>query len=238
MSPDQALRIAQEGGLDLVEVSPDAVPPVCRVLDYGKYRYQLNKKAQEAKKKQKIIQVKEVKFRPKTDEHDYEFKRNNIIRFLTKGKKVKATVIFRGRENMHRDIGYRILTRLRQEVLEFGVVETEPRQEGPFLDMILAPKKWSGQAAASAAAPTAGAAGMSPRDDASLRRTAHMPKMKTKRAAAKRFSFTGTGRVRRSKAGLNHMMQEKSRKRLRRLRKNDMVDSTLQKRIKLLLPYG
>ena len=159
MSPDQALRIAQEGGLDLVEVSPDAVPPVCRILDYGKYRYQLNKKAQEAKKKQKVIQVKEVKFRPKTDEHDYEFKKNNIIRFLNKGKKVKATVIFRGRENMHRDIGYKILGRLRQEVGEFGVVETEPRQEGPFLDMILAPKKWSGQAAASAAAPTAGAAG-------------------------------------------------------------------------------
>ena len=143
MSPDQALRIALEGALDLVEVSPDAVPPVCRILDYGKYRYQLNKKAQEAKKKQKIIQVKEVKFRPKTDEHDYEFKKNNIIRFLTRGKKVKATVIFRGRENMHRDIGYKILTRLRQEVVEFGIVENEPRQEGPFLDMILAPKKWS-----------------------------------------------------------------------------------------------
>src|SRR5262245_55840080 len=146
MSPDQALRIALEGGLDLVEVSPDAVPPVCRILDYGKYRYQLNKKAQEAKKKQKVIQVKEVKFRPKTDEHDYEFKRNNIVRFLTKGKKVKATVIFRGRENMHRDIGYRILKRLREEVGEFGVVETEPRQEGPFLGMILAPKRWSGPA--------------------------------------------------------------------------------------------
>ncbi len=154
MSPDQALRIAQEGGLDLVEVSPDAVPPVCRVLDYGKYRYQLNKKAQEAKKKQKIIQVKEVKFRPKTDEHDYEFKKNNIIRFLTKGKKVKATVIFRGRENMHRDIGYRILSRLREEVGEFGVVETEPRQEGPFLDMILAPKKWSEKTSTPAPAPS------------------------------------------------------------------------------------
>ena len=157
MSPDQALRIAQEGGQDLVEVSPDAVPPVCRILDYGKYRYQLNKKAQEAKKKQKTIQVKEVKFRPKTDEHDYEFKKNNIIRFLTKGKKVKATVIFRGRENMHRDIGYRILTRLRGEVGEFGVVETEPRQEGPFLDMILAPKKWSGQTAAPVPVPPGGA---------------------------------------------------------------------------------
>jgi translation initiation factor IF-3 len=154
MSPDQALRIAQEGGLDLVEVSPDAVPPVCRILDYGKYRYQLNKKAQEAKRKQKIIQVKEVKFRPKTDEHDYEFKKNNIVRFLTKGKKVKATVIFRGRENMHRDIGYKILARLREEVGEYGVVETEPRQEGPFLDMILAPKRWSGQAPAPLPAPS------------------------------------------------------------------------------------
>jgi translation initiation factor IF-3 len=146
MPPEQALRLAQEMFLDLVEVSPEAVPPVCRILDYGKYRYQLNKKAQEAKKKQKTIQVKEVKFRPKTDEHDYEFKRNNIVRFLGKGKKVKATVIFRGRENMHRDIGYRILRRLRDEVVDHGVVEAEPRQEGPFLEMILAPKKSTGGA--------------------------------------------------------------------------------------------
>jgi translation initiation factor IF-3 len=144
MTPDQALRVAQESGLDLVEVSPESSPPVCRILDYGKYRYQLNKKAHDAKKKQRIIQVKEVKFRPKTDEHDYEFKRNNITRFLTKGKKVKATVIFRGRENMHRDIGYRILGRLRVEVSEFGIVESEPRQEGPFLYLILAPKKGTG----------------------------------------------------------------------------------------------
>jgi translation initiation factor IF-3 len=156
MPPEQALRLAQEQGLDLVEVSPDAAPPVCRILDYGKYRYQLNKKAQEAKKKQRVIQVKEVKFRPKTDEHDYEFKRNNIIRFLSKGKKVKATVIFRGRENQHRDIGYKILSRIRQEIGEYGVVEAEPRQEGPFLDMILAPKKWSGaQASSPAAGPSA-----------------------------------------------------------------------------------
>ena len=150
MPPEQALRVAIESGLDPVEVSPESNPPVCRILDYGKYRYQLNKKAQEARKKQRVIQVKEVKFRPKTDEHDYEFKRNNIIRFLSKGKKVKATVIFRGRENMHRDIGYRILGRLKGEITEYGVVETEPRQEGPFLDMILAPKKWSGQAPATA----------------------------------------------------------------------------------------
>jgi len=157
MPPEQALRLAIEAGLDLVEVSPESTPPVCRILDYGKYRYQINKKAQEARKKQRVIQVKEVKFRPKTDEHDYEFKRNNIIRFLSRGKKVKATVIFRGRENQHRDIGYKILKRIREEVGEYGLVESEPRQEGPFLDMILAPKKWSGPAVSSAAAsgPTA-----------------------------------------------------------------------------------
>ncbi len=149
MPPEQALRIALDGGLDLVEVSPDSVPPVCRILDYGKYRYQLNKKAHDAKKRQRTIQVKEVKFRPKTDRHDYEFKRNNIIRFLSKSKKVKATVIFRGRENVHRDIGHRILTRLREEVGEFGTVESEPRQEGPFLYMILAPRKTVGAPAAS-----------------------------------------------------------------------------------------
>jgi translation initiation factor IF-3 len=153
MTPEQALRAAQESALDLVEVSPESNPPVCRILDYGKYRYQMNKKAQDARKRQRIIQVKEVKFRPKTDEHDYEFKKNNIIRFLNKGKKVKATVIFRGRENVHRDIGYRILARIRKEVEEFGQVESEPRQEGPFLDMILAPKKWT-----AGAAPAAGAA--------------------------------------------------------------------------------
>ena len=152
MPPEQALRLAIEAGLDLVEVSPESTPPVCRILDYGKYRYQINKKAQEARKKQRVIQVKEVKFRPKTDEHDYEFKRNNIIRFLSRGKKVKATVIFRGRENQHRDIGYKILKRIREEVGEYGLVESEPRQEGPFLDMILAPKKWSGPAVPPAAA--------------------------------------------------------------------------------------
>lgn len=151
MPPEQALRLAIEAGLDLVEVSPESNPPVCRILDYGKYRYQINKKAQEARKKQRVIQVKEVKFRPKTDEHDYEFKRNNIIRFLSRGKKVKATVIFRGRENQHRDIGYKILKRIREEVGEYGLVESEPRQEGPFLDMILAPKKWSGPAVPPAA---------------------------------------------------------------------------------------
>jgi translation initiation factor IF-3 len=141
MPPEQALRLAQEMFLDLVEVSPEAVPPVCRILDYGKYRYQLNKKAQEAKKKQKTIQVKEVKFRPKTDEHDYQFKRNNISRFISKENKVKVSVMFRGRENQHREIGQRILDRIKAELEDVAIVESGPRLEGPFLYMMMAPKR-------------------------------------------------------------------------------------------------
>ena len=141
MTPTAALALAQEKGLDLVEVSPTAVPPVCRILDYGKYLYQQNKKQHDAKKKQKQIQVKEVKFRPKTEEHDYQFKKKHIVRFLGDGDKVKATIMFRGREMAHPDYGRRILERLKQELLEAALVESDARMEGRFLFMILAPKK-------------------------------------------------------------------------------------------------
>jgi translation initiation factor IF-3 len=140
MPPQQALRIAEERGLDLVEVAPTATPPVCRIMDYGKYLYQLNKKLHEAKKHQKNIVVKEVKFRPNTDEHDYEFKKNHIIRFLKQGDKVKATVFFRGREIVHQSIGRAILDRLVQELAELGAVEARPKMEGPNLIAIFAPK--------------------------------------------------------------------------------------------------
>jgi translation initiation factor IF-3 len=141
MTPEAALRLAEEEGLDLVEVAPEASPPVCRIMDFGKYRYQLNKKAQESRRKQKQIVIKEVKFRPKTDEHDYQFKKNNIHRFITKANKVKVSVMFRGRENQHREIGRRILERIRSELEEIAIVESEPRQEGPFLFMMMAPKR-------------------------------------------------------------------------------------------------
>jgi translation initiation factor IF-3 len=141
MTPESALRMAMEEGLDLVEVAPDATPPVCRIMDFGKYRYQLNKKAQESRKKQKVIVVKEVKFRPKTDEHDYQFKRNNISRFIGKENKVKVSVMFRGRENQHREIGQRILERIRTELEDVAIVESGPRLEGPFLYMMMAPKR-------------------------------------------------------------------------------------------------
>jgi translation initiation factor IF-3 len=141
MTPEAAMKVAGEEGLDLVEVAPEANPPVCRIMDFGKYRYQLNKKAQESRKKQKVIVVKEVKFRPKTDEHDYQFKRNNISRFISKENKVKVSVMFRGRENQHREIGHRILERIKSELQEVAIVESGPRTEGPFLYMMMAPKR-------------------------------------------------------------------------------------------------
>ncbi len=144
MPPQQALKIAEERGLDLVEVAPTATPPVCRIMDYGKYLYQMSKKLHEAKKHQKNINVKEVKFRPNTDEHDYEFKKNHIIRFLQQGDKVKAAVFFRGREIVHQSIGRALLDRLIQEIADIGAVEARPKMEGPNLIAIFAPKPATG----------------------------------------------------------------------------------------------
>jgi translation initiation factor IF-3 len=141
MPPYQAIKIAREQSLDLVEISPTAVPPVCKIMDYGKYIYQTNKRAHEAKKNQRNIILKEVKFRPNTDEHDYEFKKNNAVRFLKEGDKVKAVVEFRGREISHSEIGRRMLERLIEDVGEAGIVEFRPRMEGRFLLAIFAPKK-------------------------------------------------------------------------------------------------
>jgi translation initiation factor IF-3 len=165
MPPIEALRVARGKGLDLVEVAPAANPPVCRIINYGKYLYQLNKRQHEARKHQKSIELKEVKFRPRTSGHDFEVKRNRIVRFLQEGSKVKATVMFRGRENAHRDIGMKMLQRLIEEVSEIGQVESRPRQEGPTLAAILAPKKASGKGAPrgarSASAPPPAASGAS-----------------------------------------------------------------------------
>ncbi len=141
MSPDEARPLADARGLDLVEVAPTARPPVCRIMDYGKFRYEQSKKAHEAKRNQKVIQIKEVKFRPKIDEHDYEFKKNHAIRFLKSHSKVKATVMFRGREVTHPELGMEILNRLREELAEYSTVEREAKLEGYSMTMILAPKE-------------------------------------------------------------------------------------------------
>jgi translation initiation factor IF-3 len=137
MPPPQALIIARQKGLDLVEISPTAMPPVCRIMDFGQYQYQEQKRAREAKKHQRVIEVKEIKFRPKVDVHDYEFKKKHIERFLAEGDKVKATIFFRGREMAHPEIGRRILERLMSELADIALAETMPRQEGNQMHVIL-----------------------------------------------------------------------------------------------------
>jgi translation initiation factor IF-3 len=141
LAPFEALKIARERGLDLVEVSPTAVPPVCRIQDYGRYLYEKEKSERAARKKQKVITVKEVKFSVTVDEHDYQTKKNQAVRFLVDGDKVKASLRFRGRQMAHRELGYAIINRLIQDIGENGIVEFMPRMEGPILHAILAPSK-------------------------------------------------------------------------------------------------
>jgi translation initiation factor IF-3 len=144
LPPYEALKIARERGLDLVEVSPNAVPPVCRIQDYGRYLYEKEKSERAARKRQKVIVVKEVKFSVTVDEHDYQTKKNQAVRFLNEGDKVKASLRFRGRQMAHRELGYNIINRLIQDVGDSGVVEFMPRMEGTILHAILAPAKKDG----------------------------------------------------------------------------------------------
>jgi translation initiation factor IF-3 len=136
----EAIRKAEEFGLDLVEVQPNVDPPVCKILDYGKFKYEAQKRANEARKKQKIIEVKEIKLRPNIDEHDYQVKMRNVQKFLNAGDKVKVTLRFRGREMAHQDLGANVLTRVREETDEFAKVEALPKMEGRQMIMVLAPK--------------------------------------------------------------------------------------------------
>lgn len=138
---DEAQRAAETSDLDLVEISPAADPPVCRVMDYGKFLYELNRKRQAAKKKQKQIQVKEIKIRPGTEEGDYQIKLRNLMRFLENGDKVKVTLRFRGREMAHQEFGVMMLQRIEQDAGTLGVIEQQPRLEGRQLVMMVSPKK-------------------------------------------------------------------------------------------------
>jgi len=137
----EALAAAEEADLDLVEIAPQAVPPVCRVMDYGKFRFQESKRQHEARKKQKQSQVKEIKFRPRTDDADYQIKLRNIIRFLEDGDRAKVTLRFRGREMSHPELGMELLNRVEADLQEMGVVEQRPRMEGRQMVMVIAPKK-------------------------------------------------------------------------------------------------
>ncbi|MCX7897630.1 MAG: translation initiation factor IF-3 [Rhodocyclaceae bacterium] len=137
----QALLMAEEAEVDLVEIAPLAKPPVCRLMDYGKFKYQEAKRAAEAKKKQKVVEVKEIKFRPATDENDYQIKLRNIVKFLGEGDKAKITLRFRGRELMHQELGMRMLERIKNDLAHLAMVEQFPKMEGRQLVMVLAPAK-------------------------------------------------------------------------------------------------
>ena len=140
LSPDEARKIAEERGMDLVEIAPNAEPPVCRLMDYGKYLYASAKKKQESKKKQKQITVKEIKFRPGTDIGDYDIKVRNLTKFLDAGNKVKVTLRFRGREMAHQELGMEMLKRVEEDLKEIGIVEQMPKMEGRQMVMVLAPR--------------------------------------------------------------------------------------------------
>lgn len=136
---DDARKLAYDADLDLVEVAPKAKPPVCKIMDYGKYRYEQAQKARESRRNQQRTVVKEQKFRPKIDEHDYETKKGNVVRFLQKGSKVKVTIMFRGREQSRPELGFRLLERLADDIADYGVVESRPRQDGRNMTMVFGP---------------------------------------------------------------------------------------------------
>lgn len=141
MRVEDALRLAQDADLDLVEVAPDARPPVCKIMDYGKFKYEAAQKARESRKNQQQTVIKEQKLRPKIDDHDYETKKRNVVRFLEAGSKVKVTIMFRGREQSRPELGFRLLQRLGADVADLGFVETSAKQDGRNMTMVLAPHK-------------------------------------------------------------------------------------------------
>ena len=137
---EEAIAMAEDRNLDLVEVAPNSNPPVCRIMDYGKHKYKVSKKAHEAKKNQKVVHVKEVKFRPNTDQHDFDFKLKHVQRFLENGDKAKVVIFFKGREIVHREFGQKVLERIAEKTEDIAIIEQEAKQEGRTLVMVLAPK--------------------------------------------------------------------------------------------------
>ena len=238
MSLRDALQLAADQQLDLVEVAAAAKPPACRIMDFGKFRFEQQKRDKEAKKKQKVITLKEVKLRPNIEDHDYEVKKKNAQRFIADGDKVKVTIMFRGRELAHPELGRQILVRMANEMKEPALVEREPKIEGRNMFMILTPRpakvvQPSAKPVAqnqTAAAPS----GVAPQKKGGL----SMPKMKTRRAAAKRFKITGTGEFKRSKSFHSHILESKSPKRKRNLRKAGLVSKSDHERVRKMLPYA
>ncbi len=213
MSVREAMKLAEEAELDLVKIAPTAKPPVCKIIDYGKYRYELARKEKEARKKQKVVELKEIRLSPNIDSNDLNTKMNAAKKFLSKGDKVKITLRFRGREMAHMNASKHILDDFAESLAEVAVVEKAPKVEGRSISMVLAEKNHN------------------------FKEEYIMPKMKTSRAAAKRFKVTGTGKLKRNKAYKRHILTKKTTKNKRNLRKPAIVDATNVKNMKKILPY-
>lgn len=205
-----AQRIADDQNLDLVEIAPNADPPVCKVMDYGKFKYQQAMKAKQARKNQSKIEVKEMKFRPKIDVGDYETKKGHVLRFLKKGARVKITIMFRGREMAHPEQGLNVLERLAEDLKPFATVESQPKLEGRNMLMLLAPIK--------GAFDNEGESEPSDKKSTRYQKESSMPKMKTHSGSKKRFRRSGTGKIMRAKAYKSHILTKKSTKRKRGFR--------------------
>ena len=212
----EAQRVADNQGLDLVEIAPMADPPVCRIMDYGKFKYEQAIKAKQARKNQSKIETKEMKFRPKIDVGDYTTKKKHVLRFLDDGNKVKITIMFRGREMAHPEQGLTILERLADDLKDVAVIENQPKMEGRNMHMLIAPL------------PSAVAAKKKKENEKKEGRRV-MPKMKTHRGTAKRFRVTGSGKIMRSKAYKSHIMTKKSQKRKRNFRHETEIAKADQK---------
>jgi translation initiation factor IF-3 len=247
---EDALRVAADADLDLVEVAPDAKPPVCKIMDYGKYKYETAQKARESRKNQQQTVVKEQKLRPKIDPHDYETKKGHVVRFLEAGSKVKVTIMFRGREQSRPELGYRLLQRLgrsrlrlHRDVRQAGRPQhddgagTAPRREDSRQGGARR-RRTAGQASRTRPGPRAGGRTRRPRRIADRYTTelrTYMPKAKTHSGASKRFRRTGTGKIVRQKANRRHMLEWKPSTRTRRLAGRTEVSANDKKRVNKLL---
>ena len=225
MSSREAMKLAAEANLDLVKIAPTAKPPVCKIIDYGKYKYEQTRKEKEAKKKQKTVEVKEVRLSPNIDTNDLNTKVNNAKKFIGKGNKVKVTLRFRGREMAHVQSSKHILDDFAALLEDVAVVEKPAKMEGRSMSMVLTEKKKKKKIRTYV------------QQGSTLKEEFIMPKIKTNRAAAKRFKKTGTGKLKRNKAYKSHILTKKSTKRKRNLRQATITDATNVKNMKKVLPY-
>ena len=212
----EAQRVADNQGLDLVEIAPNAEPPVCRIMDYGKFKYDQAIKAKQARKNQSKVETKEMKFRPKIDVGDYTTKKKHVMRFLEAGNKVKITIMFRGREMAHPELGLTILERLADDLKDEAVIENQPKMEGRNMHMLIARCLRQSRR-------------RKRKRTRRKKKGTTMPKMKTHRGTAKRFRVTGSGKIMRSKAFKSHIMTKKSQKRKRNFRHETEVATADQK---------